>query len=383
MGARPTTTGSGGGFTLVELMVVLVIIGILVVVLVPVVKGVRERSKEQAVSTNTAAISQALNNFASQHDGFYPGVMLDITVPFKPHALGDIISGGGVLWPAGNPINPYNAATPLPGNAAVWNGVVGDGFDSNALAAAKQAGSFNVPKFFDVLAAEEALTEYPVNLFAAGAGGAQRMVNIFQFLFDPTRAIGVNNPIPILLVPDNGEGIYPVTTGFNLGPIAARVEFNPITNGGVPFPTLPITYANRAQNPFEPSPADGRPGFAPGETAGPNGRVRNFFAPGDFAYVPVLSAGPYASYIGSPIDPDSSNFEDDRFKAGTLVSGYYLFGFGRGDADPKELRFEQEKQDFYARGIPGFGGPGVDTQYEMAVAALFNGAVYFEKVGVR
>ncbi len=381
-----------GGFTLVELLVVLTIIGILVVALVPQVKNAMVRAKESVVARSTADLNGGIASFAANHNGNYPGVMQDVAVSYRDHGLGDTLSGGGGLYGAPNSgllgpqcaaqaINPYNAATPAPGTTLLWNGVVGGSFDVGCLAQIKNS-SFDptLPRFFDVLVASDALDPYPKNPFKTGTGGGMPMINIFQFLFDPTQPIGFNNPTPILLVEDNGQGAYPAATAWGM---PDRVEFNPIANGGAPVPTLPVTFANLVDNPFEPFPDAGRPGFGPGEITLPTGdTIGNYFAEGDFAYVPILTTGPYANFIGITSDPNTTTPEDDRFKAGTLVTGYYLFGFGRADGKDRG-RFEDAKQDFYAKGIPGFGGPGVDTQYELAVAALFNGAVYFHAEGAK
>jgi prepilin-type N-terminal cleavage/methylation domain-containing protein len=55
------------GFTLVEMLVVIGIIGILIVALVPVVKGAQVRGKEAAIKAQCANIEAALATLSLIH----------------------------------------------------------------------------------------------------------------------------------------------------------------------------------------------------------------------------------------------------------------------------------------------------------------------------
>jgi len=61
------------GFTLVELLVVIAIIGTLVGLLLPAVNTARERARQLTCNNNLAELSKALNSFALDGKGRFPG----------------------------------------------------------------------------------------------------------------------------------------------------------------------------------------------------------------------------------------------------------------------------------------------------------------------
>jgi len=60
------------GFTLIELMIVVVIIGILASISIPNFLHMQDRAKEAALRSNMHSLQTAMEDFAVQTNGFYP-----------------------------------------------------------------------------------------------------------------------------------------------------------------------------------------------------------------------------------------------------------------------------------------------------------------------
>lgn len=61
------------GFTLVEIMIVLVVIGVLAAFLVPRYQGMKEEALNSATDQQLKAVETALYSYANHNDGVFPG----------------------------------------------------------------------------------------------------------------------------------------------------------------------------------------------------------------------------------------------------------------------------------------------------------------------
>lgn len=71
---------SRSGFTLVELLLVVCILGILAAVVIPNIIGHDEEARRQATRTSITAIEQSVQVFAMRHNGKLPDSLDELTV---------------------------------------------------------------------------------------------------------------------------------------------------------------------------------------------------------------------------------------------------------------------------------------------------------------
>jgi len=361
------------GFTLIEMLVVIGVIAIIVVAMVPAMHKSVIRAKDQAVKGNCANIEAGLATFAQRSGGSYPALAIDVMAPFNDDTQ--------IL---GDPQLTGNAFPQIQGFGTY--GVMGDyghrnyGADaaktvhqqlSKARATPLAPGNIGYPRYFDALIAEDAMQEYPANPFSGSLmTRSNRMKNI----------MGIQTNLR------NGSGLTDIGNPVQMNNLAIDFPWlNCTTQGDITFAGVPAPYFYKYESieytwnlgqlplnlPIDPSTFNAQQfdkdcAFGTDKT--------DFFAEGNFAYVPVLSTSVY------PLQDDPTTLRNEKFQWGSHVTAYMIFGYGSKEG--KQDRFRDQQLEYLKTGLPGYGKAGIDTRYEELVLELFEGAVYFNKVGL-
>jgi prepilin-type N-terminal cleavage/methylation domain-containing protein len=217
------------GFTLIELLVVMGIILVLMAIAIPAVNSARNKAKDTEVRAGCNSIQAALEQFAVDNGGGYPGAH------YVSNAAG-IYSGPGVIGalPSYDGTEPRKDFT-VAKNAADLRG-------PNNASPELAAGVPN-PEVIDSLVAGGYLQDYPANAFLRASGGAKsQMSNLF--LFNPKLSTA------------QGGAAFPTDTDrstvdwdrytdagqsmrSNYGDLAAGhftyIPLNPVNNAGIDF----------------------------------------------------------------------------------------------------------------------------------------------------
>jgi prepilin-type N-terminal cleavage/methylation domain-containing protein len=273
------------GFTLVELLVVITIIGILIAIAVPSVNRVRERAKETQVQVGLDDIVRGLELFAQDNGGNYPGVALPICDDDGVEPFEDASGSWGPL---------YYMRGVIGGGLVPHDPAQTDFFDGFYFKPAPPPplGMEQIP---DRLVSTGAVDNYPNNPFRKNIRGLTNqnipMINIWGMELDHVI------PGPVITDPGVFHISYPLM-------------YDPATPGVYNFPPIAGSI-----NDFSP--------FYLGDERGvlwdPNqdwkvseGELQKYFPEGDFAYIPL-----------DPVQRDPQNPQFMRF-----CRNYWIIGYG-------------------------------------------------------
>ncbi|MHA2609778.1 MAG: type II secretion system protein [bacterium JZ-2024 1] len=354
------------GFTLIELLVVMTIIGLLMGIGLTAYMRVKDRARETRVRAQLQRLELALENFALNNGGYYPGVAADLEgtddcdgdgVPEKSYSCytnpdhPGIFPSAGVVGshmpymiridpPAGQPGGPRRSGVPQP-DKSMW----------------------------DRLYLDNDLDNYEPNPFYSQGPFPRPMVNVFEAVIpvqannaQPVPTDASQRPVfvlPCLSLPDvQTGGNWYTDAGFNASarnPIASR---RPLS-GPCPSATGSIT------NGWEPS-------------AGGQAPVN--YPSGDFAYIPL-----------DPVEWPDRDFNGaiDQPMFMVYVRSYILIGYGAGSAWSNKtydvdfiasneggLRFDAPLGRVNLNDLTSLNSP--PTLYEEMVRRAARGAIYLK-----
>lgn len=107
MSALSNIRRSEKGFTLVELLIVVIILGILAAVVIPQFNSAASESKEAALASNLATVRQAIEMYKVQHDDAFPGATIVAQLTAGTDKAGAAGTAYGPYLRNGMPKNPF------------------------------------------------------------------------------------------------------------------------------------------------------------------------------------------------------------------------------------------------------------------------------------
>ncbi len=104
---KSVTKNTSGGFTLVEVLIVVAILGILAAVIVPEYRNYTQQAKESAAKESLQILRTAIERYAIEHDGVPPGYPND-DLSYDPTYPTFVLTMARKSYLSALPENPFN-----------------------------------------------------------------------------------------------------------------------------------------------------------------------------------------------------------------------------------------------------------------------------------